>query len=101
MPKGKNLPDEVIDHWPEVFKDIEVDVIPIEYILSIMVTFVDGKVWEIDMNKQKGNVDVEVAIEDLLSTYEDHIANVDFRLNTKKVKDDIKRRTAMFLKKRK
>jgi len=101
VPKGKNLPDEVIDHWPEVFKDIEVDVIPIEYILSIMVTFVDGKVWEIDMNKQKGNVDVEVAIEDLLSTYEDHIANVDFRLNTKKVKDDIKRRTAMFLKKRK
>jgi hypothetical protein len=35
----------------------------------------------------------------LLEAYETEIANVDFRLNTKKVKHDMQRRTKHFLKK--
>ena len=51
MPKNK-LPDEVIKHWPEVFGDVEIKAVPIEYIHNIHVYFHDGKVWEIDLDKQ-------------------------------------------------
>lgn len=101
MPKGKKLPQEVIDQWPEVLKDVDIEVVPIEYLHSVRITFDDGTVWEIDTNKNPENVDIEYAIEGIIEEYEDAITNVDFRLDTEKVKNDIKKRTALFLKKRK
>jgi hypothetical protein len=102
VPKNK-LPPEVIDHWPEVFDEIEIDVIPIEYLESVKVHFVDGKIWDIDVkrSRDKSEVDLEAALEDLFEQYEDVIENVDFRLDTKKVKKDIQNRTHLFMKKRK
>lgn len=101
MPKGKKLPNEVVDYWPEVLKDITIETVPIEYLHSIRITFTDGKVWEIDTAKNPQDIDMEEAIEDLMYEYEDSIVNVDFRLDTVKVKEDITRRTKQFLKKRK
>ena len=49
----KKLPKEVISHWPEVFKDINIDVVPLEYLHSIRIEFADGKLWEIDVNTDK------------------------------------------------
>jgi hypothetical protein len=101
------LPPEVISHWPEVFKDVDVQVVPLEYLHSIRVFFVDGKIWDIDMAKTrdlKQNQDsdtLEKTLEDLFEQYEDVITNIDFRLNTKKLKQDITNRTKLFLKKRK
>jgi len=31
-PRKKQLPKEVIDHWPEVLKDVHIDVVPLEYL---------------------------------------------------------------------
>lgn len=101
MPNGKKLPKDVIDHWPEVLKDITIETVPLEYLDSIRITFVDGKVWEIDTKKNPDEIDLEEAIGDLMDEYEDSIANVDFRLDTAKVKQDITQRTRKFLKKRK
>ena len=103
MPKNKKLPPDVIDHWPEVFDEIDIDVIPIEYLDSVRVQFDDGKVWDIDVksSRQKPNLDIESAIEDLFEEYADVITNIDFRLDTEKVKQDIKNRTYIFMKKRK
>ena len=101
------LPPEVISHWPEVFKDVDVQVVPLEYLHSIRVFFVDGKIWDIDMAKTrdlKQNQDsdtLEKTLEGLFEEYEDVITNIDFRLNTKKLKQDITNRTKLFLKKRK
>ena len=39
----KRLPKEVVAHWPEIFSDLHVESIPVEYLLSIKVTFKDGK----------------------------------------------------------
>ena len=70
----KKLPKEVISHWPEVFK-------------------------EIDVNTDKTPPEeLEKSLEDLFEQYKDHIRNIDFRLNTQKVKSDIKARTSRFLK---
>jgi len=101
------LPPEVISHWPEVFKDVDVQVVPLEYLHSIRVFFVDGKIWDIDMAKTrelkqiKDSDTLEDTLEDLFEQYEDVITNIDFRLNTEKLKQDITNRTKLFLKKRK
>lgn len=104
MPKNK-LPPEVVKHWPEVFKDIEIKAVPIEYIHNIRVYFHDGRIWEIDMDKQKVATDqsiesIETSLETFLAQYDDEIDHVDFRLNSSKLVKDVKSRTQKFMKKR-
>ena len=103
MPKKKSLPKEVVDFWPEVFKDISIDVVPIEYLDSVLVRFEDGKVWEIDVKSslKKPHLDIETAMADLFDEYEEVITNIDFRMDTEKVKRDVQRRVGVFMKKRK
>ena len=105
MPKN-NLPPEVISHWPEIFKDVEIKAVPIEYIHTIHVYFHDGKIWQIDMDEQKAKDandlnGIENSLETFLEQYNDEISHVDFRLNTTKVVQDVKSRTKSFMKKRK
>lgn len=103
MPKNK-LPEEVISHWPEIFKDVEIKAVPIEYIHSVHVHFHDGKIWEIELDRksaQNNTNSIEDSLETFLEQYNDEISHVDFRLNTTKVVDDVKRRTKSFMKKRK
>jgi len=103
MAKKGRLPPDIVKAWPDVFKDIQIDVVPIEYLHSVKVYFTDGKIWDIDVKKSlsKPNLDIETALTDLFDSYEDSIANIDFRLDTQKVKRDIKKRTEIFMKKRK
>lgn len=104
MPKSKKLPKDVIDHWPEVFKDVDISVVPVQYLHSVRIFFKDGKVWDIDVNKTKqtkGIKTIEKAMEELFFEYEDSIQNIDFRLDTAKVKADIQGRTRHFMKRRK
>jgi|TARA_B110000967_G_scaffold195176_1_gene224398 hypothetical protein len=105
VPKNK-LPPEVIKHWPEIFGDVEIKAVPIEYIHNIHVHFHDGKIWEIDLDQQSsvGDGDVNIienSLETFLEQYNDEISHVDFRLNTSKVVADVKKRTKSFMKKRK
>jgi len=96
---SKKLPKEVISHWPEVFDDVEINAVPLEYLDSVRVQFNDGKIWDIDINTSKNKVeDLEKSLDDLFEQYQDHIKTVDFRLNTEKVKRDITTRTKKFLK---
>jgi len=103
MAKKGRLPPDIVKAWPDVFKDIQIDVVPIEYLHSVKVYFTDGKIWEIDVKKSlsKPDLDIETALTDLFDSYEESIANIDFRLDTQKVKRDIKKRTEIFMKKRK
>ena len=106
MPKkNAKLPPEVVDHWPEIFSDIEIKAIPIQYIKSINVQFADGKVWVIDVNNEiitQTNLEsVEESLADFFEEYDEVIDTVDFNLNTAKVRKDIETRTKRFMKKRK
>ena len=107
VPKNKknNLPKDVIDSWPEVFNNIEINTVPMKYLRSVLIYFKDGNVWDIDMTKPKNknltSEEIEDSIEQILYEYDDHIVNVDFELNVAKVKHDITKRTKYFLKKRK
>jgi len=103
--KDKNkLPKHVIDIWPDIFKDIDLKVVPIEYLHSIRVVFQDGKIWDIDIQNSKNEdgdeINVQSELENIFKQYENDISNVDFRLDTERVKRDIKKRTTLFMKKR-
>ena len=86
-----------------MFRDVELNVVPIKYLHSVRVQFSDGKIWDIDVGKSKlkdSPEAVEKSLQDLFIEYEKNIEHIDFRLDTKKIKHDIQKRTASFLKKR-
>jgi hypothetical protein len=87
------------DYWEEILDSVDMDFLPIEYISLVIVKFDDGRVWEIDLLKQKkGTEDVEETLERFFEEFEDTIVNVDFRLNIEKLKLDVTKRTRRFLK---
>ena len=103
MPSDKTqLPKHVIDIWPDVFKDIDLKVVPLDYLHSIRVVFQDGKIWDIDIQNSKDEdgrqVNIKKELEDIFRQYERDISNVDFRLDTERLKKDIQKRTTRFLK---
>jgi len=102
--KITELPEDVIAHWPEVFQDVRVEAVPIEYLHSVRVSFKGGKVWDIDVEKSRqkhSSLDLESVLEQMFKEYDEHIINVDFRLDTDRIKRDIQTRTKSFLKKNK
>lgn len=103
MINGKKLPKDVIDRWPEIFGEISLNVVPLQYLHTVRITFKNSKIWEIDFEKDsKRNWDsFEKEIKEIVSQYEDSIENIDFKLNTDKIKKDITKHTTKFLKNRK
>ena len=63
----------------------------------------DKKIWEIDMNSSRNKLGDDAVLEDILQDlfdqYESKIANIDFRLDTVRLKTDIQKRTRVFMKK--
>lgn len=101
---GKNLPKDVIDHWPEIFSEIQLNVLPIKYLNAVMINFKDGKTWEVKISaeaRKEGWVVFEKQLNELVKNYEENIENVDFKLDTIRVKKDIEKGTQQFFKKKK
>jgi hypothetical protein len=101
---GRNLPKDVIADWPEVFEDVKLNVVPLGYLHTVLVNFKDGKTWEIRITqktKRDGWGAFERNLAELVKNYEATIDNIDFKLDTARVKKDIKNSTQRFLKKKK
>jgi len=104
MTNGKILPKEVIEHWPEVFGEVKLNVMPLKYLHTVLVNFKDGKTWEIkitEKTKREGWPAFERNLAELVRNYEDRVENVDFKLDTPKVRKDIEKETQKFLKRKK
>lgn len=102
--QGRNLPKDVIDCWPEVFGEIKLHVLPLGYLNAVLITFKDGKVWEVKItpeDKKKGWKPFENTLSDLFKNYESRIDNVDFKLDTERIRKDVESHTKRFLKKKK
>tara|TARA_B110000503_G_scaffold99799_1_gene149307 strand:- start:39266 stop:39565 length:300 start_codon:yes stop_codon:yes gene_type:complete len=98
---SKKLPADIIEHWPEILKDVEIKAVPIEYLDSINVHFFDGKIWEIDLKNESNVKNLEETLETFFNDYDDSIKRVDFSINTARVKKDVQARTRSFMKKKK
>lgn len=96
----RQLPRDIIEHWPEVFKDVDIKTIPLDYLSSLRIEFKQGRIWEVDCNaKRSTGTDLDKTLKDLFAEYGNEIVHVDFRLNTAKVKRDVQKRTNAFMKK--
>lgn len=97
------LPQEIISHWPEVFQDIEIKAVPIEYLSSITVYFDNDEIWEISVKDDLSSdqVSTEEAIEAFFEEYDEAITKVDFKIDSENLINDIKSKTRSFMKKRK
>jgi len=75
-----------------------------EYLHTVLVNFKDGKTWEIKIThkaKREGWTAFERSLAELCRNYETKINDIDFKLDTQKVKKDIEKSTQKFLKKKK
>lgn len=87
------------EYWEDIFDSVDMDFLPLEYMDLIVVKFQDGKIWEIDIKKSSNEADsIEDVLEQFFEEYEENIDTIDFRLNTKKLQQDIGKRTRRFLK---
>jgi hypothetical protein len=108
VPKKSKVAPEVVEHWPEVMDNIDIRVVPIQYMKAVEISFVDGKTWVMDLDheliqeqEEAAAADLEESLEELLDEYQDAIEGVNFVVDIAKVKQDVTRRTKIFLKKRK
>ena len=104
LKQTKPLPKEVIAHWPEVFEEVSLSVLPLPYLHSVVINFKDNKSWEIKLTtkiKKEGWSSFHQSLSDLLTSYEEQIDDVDFKLDAVKVKKDVEKLTTKFLKKKK
>jgi len=102
--KGKTFPKDIIERWPEVFGEITLNVVPLRYLDSITVTFKNKKTWVIKVSAKKQQDDwdsFESDLKEMLASYESDIENIDFSLDTDRVKKDMIKTTNRFLKRRK
>ena len=94
---GKILPKEVIDHWPEVFGEVKLNVLPLRYLHAVLISFKDGKTWEIKVTsktKREGWDSFEKSLSELFKVYEHKIENINFKLDTERVKKEIEKGAA-------
>jgi len=93
-------PKHLVDEWPEVFKDLYMDTMPVAYVEKMIIEFTDGRIWEIDVKKQLENDDPDGVAKKLLNSlteYKDTIKNLDFKIDVGLLKADIAKKTKKIL----
>ena len=87
--------------WDDIFEDIEIEILPIDYMNKCIIKFKDGTVWEVDIKdsrKKQSADDIEQSLETLFQEYEPTIDNIDFRMDMERIKKDLTKRVKRFLK---
>ena len=93
-------PKHLVEEWPEVFKDLYMDTMPVAYVDKMIIEFTDGRIWEIDIKDQLKTEDpnkIAKKLLDTLSEYKDTIKNLDFKIDVELLKNDIKKKTKKIL----
>jgi len=96
------FPENLVEEWPEIFEEMWVTTMPISYLQNLQIEFLDGTIWEFDISKHLENSKEEVLsekIKDTLFEYRKKIKKIDFKLDTKKLKLDIRQLTDKLIEK--
>jgi hypothetical protein len=99
----KKLSKDVVESWPEIFEEVSLKVVPIQYLCSVHVKFKDKRIWNIEIKPRNRNENwqtIEQNIQEIVNNYKKHIESIDFKLDTDKIKRDITKQTNKFLKRR-
>jgi len=85
-------PRHLVKEWPEVFEDLYMNTMPVAYLDSVRLDFIDGRVWEIDVKNELTKQTSENIADILLNTlqeYKDEIKKIDFKVDVSRLKNDI------------
>lgn len=85
-------PAHLVKQWPEVFEDMYMNTMPLFYLNSVQIVFKDGRIWEIDIESQLKISEADVVADKILDLFEEYhkeIENIDFNIDTDKLKKDI------------
>lgn len=85
-------PKHLIKQWPEVFEDLYMSTLPVEYLDNLEIEFNNGRVWHINIQEQLSLADSEAVAEKLIETfneYHEEIKGVDFHIDVRQLKTDI------------
>jgi hypothetical protein len=89
-------------NWNEIMEQVEIRSVPLEYVKTIVIKFIDGDQWEFDVSETDYNAKTtEDLLESITEEYDNEIDAIEFKLNMNKVKNDIQKYTKKFLSKKK
>jgi ribosomal protein S18 acetylase RimI-like enzyme len=94
VPKSFKIPKNLVNEWPEIFEDMYISTMPVEYLHSIKLEFHDGRVWEIAVDDQLTSLKSQAIADRLIETlyeYANDVKKIDFKVNVEKLKTDIKK----------
>jgi hypothetical protein len=93
MPKSLfKVPTNLVNEWPEIFEDMWMSTMPLNYLHTLQIEFTNGRVWEINIKEQLAKVESEILSKKLLETfkeYQDSIKKINFHMDVIRLKDDI------------
>lgn len=101
--KKKNPKVQKIDdtEWAKILEEIDLQFFPIEYLKTIIITFEDKTIWEIDLQhsrKTQTEEKIEQTLDELFDEFEGDISNLGFQLDIEKIKRYLTKRVSYFLK---
>ena len=91
---NEELIEKDVDEWSALFREIELNVVPLNYVDAVLLRFKDGDCWEIPIpakTRLATLVELEDNIAELIQAYEQYIYKVDIKIDTDKIKKDVEK----------
>ncbi len=86
-------PKHLVQEWPEVFEDLYMNTMPVNYLETIRLEFGNGRIWEINIKEQLVNSHSDIVAGKLVETfaeYKEDIKKIDFKIDVDRLKKDIR-----------
>ncbi len=85
-------PRHLVQEWPEIFEDLYMNTMPVAYLIMLRLEFINGRIWEINIQEQLSNSVPEEVAEKLLNIFQEYrndIKKIDFQMDIERLKNDI------------
>ncbi len=82
----------MVQEWPEIFEDLYMNTMPVAYLIMLRLEFINGRIWEINIQEQLSNSVPEEVAEKLLNIFQEYrndIKKIDFQMDIERLKNDI------------
>lgn len=82
----------MVKEWPEVFEDLYMNTMPVAYLILLRLEFINGRIWEINIQEQLANAEADEVANKLLNIFQEYrndIKKIDFQMDVERLKNDI------------
>ena len=99
MTNKRLLPKEVTSVWPEIFENVRLNIVPLNYVQSMKLSFANNRVWHVTFKPSHNfSSSVEDAVVSIIKEYKAQIQSIDFNLDAETIKQAALQFTDQFLK---